>query len=302
MRRQRIAIIGLGRLGTACALAARQDEAFSLAGIVRRQERVAAPVPRPLATIPRAGHIAEIGDVDAALICVPTEIAQGTAHDLLQRRIPVIDSASLHGGEFEAHKGALDRMCQRFRTSAVAGAGWDPGALSVFRDLFSVLVPQGHFEVTRRPGVSLHHTVLAGEVSGVREALTTQVRAADGHVQNYVYVQLDEGADTERVREALQRDPIFAGEETLIFPVDDLETLEEQGHGVVMRRRGTGGGVPHQALLLEARFSELALAAQVMLAAARALPGARNRAYSLLDLPLGALWGDARTEAEQTWI
>jgi diaminopimelate dehydrogenase len=302
MRRHRVAIVGLGRLGRACALAAQRDEAFSPVGIVRRQASVAAPVPVALETIPRAGHIAELGEVDAALVCVPTEAAQGTAHDLLQRKIPIVECAALHGEAFETHKQALDRMCRHFRVTAMVGAGWDPGALSLFRDLFSVLVPQGRSEVTRRPGVSLHHTVVAGETPGVRDALTTQVRAADGHVQNYVYVQLEEETEPQKVFDALRRDPIFAGEETLVFPVEDLASLEEQGQGVVMQRRGSGGGVPHQALLLEARFSELALAAQVMLAAVRAIPGARNRAYSLLDLPLGALWGDARVEAEKSWI
>lgn len=297
-----IAIVGLGRLGRACALAAQNDQGFSLAGIVRRQEKVGAPVPESLANVPRVGHISELGQVDAALVCVPTELAEGTAHDLLQRRVPVVDCATLHGEEFEAHKGALDRMCQRNKVTAVVGAGWDPGMLSVFRGLFTVLVPKGHSEVTQRPGVSLHHTLVAGEIPGVRDALTTQVRAADGHLQNYVYVEMEPGADSEQVSDALRQDPLFAGEETLVFPVEDLASLEEQGHGVVMQRRGTGGGVPHQALMLEARFSELALAAQVMLAAVRAIPGARNRAYSLLDLPLGALWGDARTEAEQRWI
>lgn len=302
MRRHRIAIVGLGRLGRACALAAQQDEAFSLTGIVRRQASVSAPVPTSLESVPRASHIAELGEVDAAVICVPTELAEGTAHDLLQRRVPVVECAALHGEEFERHKQSLDRMCLRFRVCAMVGAGWDPGALSLFRDLFSVLVPSGHSEVTRRPGISLHHTVVASETAGVRNALTTQVRAADGHLQNYVYVELDAGAEPGQVSEALRRDPIFAGEETLVFPVEDLESLEEQGHGIVMQRRGSGGGVPHQALLLEARFSELALAAQVMLAAVRAIPGARHRAYSLLDLPLGTLWGDARTEAEKSWI
>lgn len=302
MLRHRVAIVGFGRLGHACALAAQEEEAFSLAGIVRRRETVAAPIPGPLGDVPRVGHISELGQVDAALICVPTEVAEGTAHDLLQRRIPVVDCASLHGEAFETHKGALDRMCRHFRVTAMVGAGWDPGVLSIFRDLFSVLVPRGHSDVTRRPGVSLHHTVVAGETPGVRDALTTQVRAADGHLQNYVYVELAPGADPEQVSDTLRRDPLFAGEETLVFPVEDLNSLEAQGHGIVMQRRGIGGGVPHQALLLEARFSELALAAQVMLAAVRAIPGARNRAYSLLDLPLGALWGDARTEAETHWI
>jgi hypothetical protein len=46
----------------------------------------------------------------------------------------------------------------------------------------------------------------------------------------------------------------------------------------------------HQLLLFESWFSELALAAQVMVAAAQALPSCSSGVYSLLDFPLGRLW------------
>jgi diaminopimelate dehydrogenase len=40
----------------------------------------------------------------------------------------------------------------------------------------------------------------------------------------------------------------------------------------------------------------------MMLAAARSLPSLQAGAYSLLDLPTGALWGEQRTAAEKEWM
>ena len=64
----------------------------------------------------------------------------------------------------------------------------------------------------------------------------------------------------------------------MIEPVDSISALEEEGHGLVIERWGRASGKDHQRFLLEGRFDRVALAGQVMAAAARALtllqPGA----------------------------
>ncbi|MBI2319998.1 MAG: hypothetical protein HYY28_01850 [Betaproteobacteria bacterium] len=77
-----------------------------------------------------------------------------------------------------------------------------------------------------------------------------------------------------RIEEAIRADPLYAGEETLVFPLQDLDALEAFGSGVLLERRGTeaAGSGPHQSLLLEARFDAAAFAARIMLDAARRLP------------------------------
>jgi diaminopimelate dehydrogenase len=69
-----------------------------------------------------------------------------------------------------------------------------------------------------------------------------------------------------------------------------------------LARGGAGAGIGHQLFLLEARFSERALAVGVMLAAVRALHPRGQRAFSLFDLPPGALWGGLRRWAEKEWL
>jgi hypothetical protein len=129
-----------------------------------------------------------------------------------------------------------------------------------------------------------------------------QVREVSREQQRYLYVELDEDAEFGRVEAALRSDPLFLGEETLVFRVDDVSALEDEGQGVLLKRYGTAARTAHQMLLFEARVSELALSAQCMAAAAHALPGLKASAYSLFDLPPGALWGRLRAEAERQWL
>ena len=244
----------------------------------------------------------DLGEVDGALVCVPVEYVLGTVHDLLQHRIPVVECAELHHGAFAGHKAAIDKMAQRYRTAAVVGAGWDPGMLSLFRGLFALLTPKGDTKVRHRPGVSLHHSLTARAVDGVKDALCTEHRRDDGAMQRYIYVELEDGADVGLVSEAIRSEPLFLDEKTLVFPVDSVDTLEDEGHGIVMERWGTSGPIAHQLLLMEARFDVYAFAAQSMISTARTLRELKPAAYSLLDIAPGALWGRERERQEGRWM
>ena len=294
-----LAVVGFGELGRACIRAINEDEQSVLAGVVRQRGVVGQKLPAGFEDIPVARHITELGHVDAALICVPTEAVLGIAHDLMQGGIPIVECATLHGKQFQEHKKEIERYAIRYKIPAIVGAGWDPGMLSVFRDLFALLIPKGHTELTHSPGINLHHTTLAQAIPGVKSALSTERYAVEGKRQHYIYVELEEGTTLDSVESAIDRDPLFLDEVTFVFPVDSVAMLEEEGHGVLLERRGTAGPAEHQLFLLEGRFSERVLAAQVMLAAARALSAQGHHAYSLLDLPLGGLWGKLRELTEE---
>lgn len=302
MKRLQVAVIGFGIVGRACAAAILSDEQLALTGIVRRRESLSEHLPAPFAKIPVVAHVSELGRVDAALVCVPTGEVLATTRELLQHRTPVVECATLHGEALQQHHEEINRSAAHHKVPAIVGAGWDPGALSLFRALFALLTPRGHTETSWHTGTSLHHTTAARDIAGVREALATELRRADGSVQRYVYVETEKGGELAKIEAALRCDPLFLDEETLVFPVEDIRQLEEEGHGVLLERQNTAAATPRQRLLLEARYSEPALCAAVMTAAARALPGCRHRAYSLLELPLGDLWGDLQAKAKKEWL
>ena len=278
MTRRRVAIVGLGRLGAACLEALRETPDIDPAGVVRRPERGAAPH-----GVRTAGHVRDLGRVDAALVCVPEMRVAGVARELLQARIAVVECAILEDRALDEHYAAIGDAAHRHRTPAVVGAGWSPGMLPLLRHAFEVLIAEGHTWVTDRPGASLHHTEAVRSVRGVRDALVTEHRNAEGRMKRYVYAELAKGTDPAAVQAALTADPLFAGEETLLFPVESVSALEAEGRGVLLERRGTARSGAHQNLLLEARFDVPTFAARVMVDAARRLwrlgPGAHR--YSL---------------------
>lgn len=302
MKQLQLAVIGFGTLGRACATAITEDDQVALAGIVRRPESITKQRPAPFSHIPVVSHARELGRVDVALICVPTAEVFATARDLLQHRTPIVECATLHDKAFQEHRNELDRIASLHKVPAIVGAGWNPGALSLFRSLFALLTPRGHTKTSWHTAASLHHTNAIRGIHGVKEALTTELRSTDGKLQRYVYVELEAGGDSAAIETAIKSDPLFLDEETLVIPVEDIRVLEEEGHGILLERRGAAAAADHQLLLLEGRYSEPALTAAIMTAAARAIPTCRHGAFSLLDLPLGSLWGNLKEKAEREWL
>lgn len=298
MKKMRLAIIGLGSLGRQCVQSIRSDPRAELAGVVRRPESA----PAAWLKAPAVTHVSELGAVDAALVCVPADAVPGTAAALLQGRIPVVECARLHGEAFTQHKADLHRVALHHKVPAVVGAGCDPGALSLFRSQFALLAPHGHTETRLHTGSSLHHTLAASGVPGVKKALATELQPRGGVLQRYVYVELEPSADAAAVEAALVSDPLFLDEETLVFAVPSIDALQQPNRGLVLERHAAAGEAGSGDFLLEARYDEAGLAARMMLAAARALPFLAAGAHTLLDLPPGALWGDSWRAAEKEWM
>ena len=137
MKKIRLAIIGLWSVGRQCAEAIFADQATALAGIVRRT----ITSPGFGRKIPVVTHINELKEVDAALICVPPDVLIGIAKGLLQSRIPIVECARLHGDAFLRHKSEIHRVALLHKMPAVVGAGYDPGALLLFRSYFALMAP-----------------------------------------------------------------------------------------------------------------------------------------------------------------
>jgi len=297
-----VAVVGFGRVGQVCAELISMSHELSLAAIVRRTVSAGEKLPEQLRRVPVTTRIGQTGDVQAALICVPTNAVAETASEILRHGIPIVECARLHGEALRAHKDAIHKLALHHQAPAIVGAGWDPGALSVFRSWFALLTPGGTTEIHHHAGISLRHATMARSVTGVKDALSTEVRAADGTFTRYVYVELEKGADPDKIAQAIRADPLFLGEDTQVFPVECLADLEQEGRGVVLDRRGLPGRLGHQHLLLEARFEESVLAAQVMLAAARAVPQLEPGAYFLTEIPLSAIWGEKVDKAHRDWL
>ncbi len=280
MKRLQVAVVGLGKLGRACALALLDHGELALAGIVVHRPLAREALPARLQRFWVVTHVRDLPPVDVALVCVPTEAVGAVARELLQAHIPVVECASLEGHALEEHYAQFADMTRNYRAKAMVGAGWDPGLLPAFRRAFEVLIPHGRDALGRHPGVSLHHSAAVDHLPGVKDALVGEYRGEGGALQRYVYVVLHQGVNVERVRSAIVADPIFAGEPTQVFAVDRLADVEgEAGQGLVLERLAMASAGVHASLMLEARFDATAFAAQVMLDAARRLPALGHGAH-----------------------
>lgn len=280
MKRLQVAVVGLGKLGRACALALLDSGELALAGMVVRRPPPHEAMPGRLQRFPVVSHVRDLPPVDAALLCVPTDAVAQVARELLQAHVPVVECASLEGHALQEHYALFDDMTRAYKATAVVGAGWDPGLLPAFRRAFEVLIPRGRDTLDRHPGVSLHHSAAVDHLPGIKGALVGEYRGEGGALQRYVYVELHKGADFERVRTAVMADPMFAGESTQVFAVEKLEEVEgEAGQGVVLERLAVASAGIHASLMLEARFDPTAFAAEVMLDAARQLPALKHGAH-----------------------
>lgn len=284
MKKPRIAIIGYGRLGKACARAIRESDDIILAGAVLKEDGAASPLPKQVENMPVAGHVSELGQVDVALICVPTGDALGVTHDTLQHGIPIVECASLEAEAFKPYFDELDKVARNHHAAAVVGAGWLPGVATELQDVFALLIPKGRTTQTNRPGAVLHHTAALSQIEGVKDAMSMEAHGAAAVPQRYVYLELNKGADFDKVRQAVLADPFFADGQTQVFEVSSIADMEDEGHGIVIERRGASGQAAHETLLFEARYEPADFVARIMIDAVRTMPYSLHGAtrYSLL--------------------
>lgn len=275
-KRLQIAVVGPGRLGQACALALLGDATLSLVGLVARggsPAHLSTHLPDPLRHFPVVTHIRDLSAVDVALVCVPSDVSSEVAHDLLQSHVPLVECAQMRPRDLIAHHEALSGAANRYRVRAVLGAGWNPGVLPLLTQAFETLIPHGHSVEHDHPGLTLHHSAEVERLPGVQRALEGEMRASHGELQRYVYVETKRGADFDPVRNAILADPVYAGEATQVFQMDNLADLEEaHGRGWVMERHTVPSPGKRASLVLEARFDPTDFAAQVMIKACRQLP------------------------------
>jgi diaminopimelate dehydrogenase len=293
MAKLNIAVIGLGRVGRACAMALRNTDYLALAGVVRRPVSPM-KLPDPLGKIPVVTHIRDLKRVDVALICVPAEIVLGVVRELLQAEIPIVENAVLEGPSLETHYDAIGNAARHHHTCAIVGAGWNPGMLPLFERAFTTLIPDGRTKRTSRPGASLHHTEMVENIEGIKGALATEMRDGQGQLTRYVYVEFAKNVkdvagsgrtSLDEVEAALAADPLFVGEQTRVFEVESIAALEEEGRGILLERTSTERTGAHATLLLEGRFDVATFAARVMLDAAQRIPSLKPGAHRY------SLWG-----------
>ncbi len=284
-KKHRVAVVGCGNVGRFAAQAILASRDLELAGIVRRPESLCLRVPPEFANTPVVASIESLGRVEVACLAVPTRQVPKYAEEILSLGINTVDSYDIHRELIHVKK-TLDRVAREAGSVAVISAGWDPGTDSLIRVMLEIMAPSGITYTNFGPGMSMGHTTAVRAVPGVKDAISMTYPKGQGVHRRMVYVELDEGADFDSVREAIITDPYFSNDETVVTCTDSVGSLKDLGHGVMIERKGVSGVSSNQRFRFEMSINNPALTGQIMVGAIRAGLKQSPGAYTLPELPL----------------
>ena len=290
MKKIRAAVVGYGNIGKSVVEALQTAPDFEVAGIVRRNG--AENKPAELAPYEVVKDIAELKDVDVAIVSSPTRQVEEQAKKILAMGINTVDSFDIHT-RITSLRRSLGETAKANNSVAIISAGWDPGSDSVVRTLLEAIAPKGITYTNFGPGRSMGHSVAVRAIEGVKDALSMTIPTGTGIHRRMVYVELEEGADFKTVEATIKADPYFVNDETHVKQVPCVDDLNDVGHGVNLVRKGVSGTTHNQLFEFNMRINNPALTAQVMVCCARATMRQQPGCYTMIEVPvIDLLHGD----------
>lgn len=293
MEKIKVAIVGYGNVGRFALEALEACEDMVCVGIVRRNAS-AAGCPE-LQGYKVVSDIKELGKVDVAILATPSRSVEENALKYLSMGISTVDSFDIHSSIVDL-RNTLAPVATANGAVSVISAGWDPGSDSVVRALMEGLAPKGITYTNFGPGRSMGHSVAAKAIDGVKEALSMTIPVGTGIHRRMVYVELEEGADFATVETAIKADAYFSHDETHVIAVDNVDALNDVGHGVNMVRKGVSGKSHNQLFDFNMKINNPALTGQVLVLCARAATRQRPGCYTMIEIPVIDLLAGSRDE------
>lgn len=285
MDKIKAAVIGYGNIGVCAVDALEESGDMEVAGIVVKPKYLD-KLQRELPDYPVVDSIEKLSKVDVALLCIPSVLVPEEAGRILKMGINTVDSYDIHGENLVNMVKRLDNIAKEKGSVSISGAGWDPGTDSMVRAIFEIMAPKGITYTNFGPGMSMGHTVEAKKTPGVKKALSLTVPKGLGFHKRLVYVELAEDARFDVVEKAIKENPYFKKDETHVIPVEDVDRLMDNGHGVLMERKGVAGKTHNQQMEYRLKITNPAVTAQVMVCAARAAMKQKPGSYVPLEIPL----------------
>ena len=293
MKKIRAAVVGYGNIGKSVVEALQAAPDFEIAGIIRRNG--AENKPAELAAYEVVKDIAELKDVDVAIVASPTRQVEVQAKKILAMGINTVDSFDIHT-QITSLRRSLGETAKENGSVAIISAGWDPGSDSVVRTLLEAIAPKGITYTNFGPGRSMGHSVAVRAIDGVKDALSMTIPTGTGIHRRMVYVELEEGADFKTVEAAIKADPYFVNDETHVKQVPCVDDLNDVGHGVNLVRKGVSGTTHNQLFEFNMKINNPALTAQVMVCCARATMRQQPGCYTMIEVPVIDLLHGEREE------
>jgi len=276
----KVAVVGYGNTGKEAVQGVLSAPDMELVGVVRR---AAAPIDN--LDVKVVTDIQDLGKVDVALLCTPTRQMTEAAAKCLALGINTVDSFDIHTSIFETRK-ELDAIAKANGKVSILSAGWDPGSDSIVRTLMQAMAPKGITYTNFGLGMSMGHSVAVRSKAGVKDAMSLTIPEGQGIHSRRVYVELEDGASFEAVKESILTDPYFVHDDTVVEQVENVKDLFDVGHGVLMERKGVSCTANNQRFSFSMSIDNPALTSQIMVACARATVRQQPGCYTMIEIPV----------------
>lgn len=294
MKKIRAAVVGYGNIGKYSVEALEAAPDFEIAGIVSKH--CAANPPAELAPYKVVADIDGLDNVDVAILATASRKVEENAVKVLAKGINTVDSFDIHT-EVPALRKHLGGVAEANNAVSVISAGWDPGSDSVVRALMEAIAPSGVTYTNFGPGRSMGHTVAVKAIEGVKDALSMTIPLGTGIHRRMVYIELEPGHELSTVAAAIKADPYFVNDETHVIAVENVDALNDVGHGVNMVRKGVSGKTHNQLFEFDMKINNPALTAQVLVGCARATMRMQPGCYTMIEIPVVHLLACSADEA-----
>lgn len=314
----KIGILGYGNLGRGVINSLKQNNDMELVAVFTRRDGLV------MEDGSKAIHISKIEEyknkIDVMILC------GGSATDLpkqtpkIAEMFNTVDSFDTHAKIPEYFEN-VDKTAKNAGTLSIISVGWDPGLFSLNRLYANAILPQGNDYTFWGKGVSQGHSDAIRRVEGVKDAkqytvpkeeALTKVRngenpeltTRDKHLR-VCYVVLEDGADKNKVEEAIKTMPnYFSDYDTEVNFISEEELRKNHSgmpHGGFVIRTGvTGNGNKEKIEFSLDLDSNPEFTANVLTAYARAInkmaKEGKTGACTVFDVPPAYLSSKSATE------
>lgn len=254
----RIAICGYGNLGKGVEKAIAQNPDMELVGIFSRRPKEALNTTSKVLSMENIEQYKN--DVDVVVMC------GGSANDL-EEQVPMfaryfntVDSFDTHA-KIPQYRAKVNEVGCEAGNLSIISVGWDPGLFSILRLYGEVCLPEGNTYTFWGRGVSQGHSNAIRRIPGVKNAVqyTVPIEEAVERVRNgenpelttrqkhvrECYVVAEEGADKEKIEQAIVTMPnYFADNDTIVHFISEEELKAQHSgmpHGGFVIRSGVTG-------------------------------------------------------------
>ena len=316
----RIGIYGYGNLGKGVELACRQNPDMSLVGVFTRRAPESVKTLTGVPVYATNDVFQMVNDIDVMILCGGSSTDLPVQTPQLAKLFNVVDSFDTHAN-IPKHVEVVQEAAALAGKTAAVSIGWDPGMFSLARAYSGAILPNGKDYTFWGKGVSQGHSDAIRRIEGVQDAkqYTIPVESAVDAVrkgQNPVlttrqkhtrecYVVAKEGADKEKIRQAIVTMPnYFADYDTTVYFISQEELNEQHAglpHGGMVIRSGKTGIQQEHTHLIEYRLkldSNAEFTASVLVAYARAVYRLNQEGVhgckTVLDIPPAYLSAESR--------